>query len=132
MENLSRDIGGTLKRNSAMRVVRLPPDFRKPLDASPKANWEGFAPSHRKAYVDWVAEAKRPETRARRIVQAVERISRGKGAWDSSHRGSENEVERSKAGDRHRNAREGGGPRDRRPRPRHRHRACIGPPRRRD
>ena len=78
MENLSRDIGGTLKRNSAMRVVRLPPDFRKALDTSPKAkaNFESFAPSHRKAYVGWVAEAKRPETRARRIAGGLAHLPR--------------------------------------------------------
>jgi uncharacterized protein YdeI (YjbR/CyaY-like superfamily) len=30
--------------------------------------------NHRQAYLRWIAEAKRPETRARRVGQAIERI----------------------------------------------------------
>ena len=33
--------------------------------------------SHRREYVDWVEEAKRPETRARRIAATVERVREG-------------------------------------------------------
>lgn len=45
-----------------------------------KANgvWEAFAPSHRREYAEWIAEAKRDETRARRVAQAVEWIAEGK------------------------------------------------------
>jgi uncharacterized protein YdeI (YjbR/CyaY-like superfamily) len=34
--------------------------------------------SHRKDYVDWIKEAKREETRRRRIAKAVEMIRKGK------------------------------------------------------
>jgi uncharacterized protein YdeI (YjbR/CyaY-like superfamily) len=34
--------------------------------------------SHRKDYADWIEEAKRPETRERRVAKAVEMIREGK------------------------------------------------------
>ncbi len=34
--------------------------------------------SHQREYVEWVEEAKRPETRARRIASTVERVGAGK------------------------------------------------------
>jgi hypothetical protein len=42
-----------------------------------RATWDGLAPSHRREYVGWIEEAKRPETRARRVAQAVEMLSAG-------------------------------------------------------
>ena len=40
--------------------------------------FEVFSPSCKREYVDWIADAKRPETRDRRIAQAVEWIAEGK------------------------------------------------------
>ncbi|MHB1193606.1 MAG: YdeI/OmpD-associated family protein [Longimicrobiales bacterium] len=40
--------------------------------------FDAFPPSHRREYAEWIAEAKRPETRARRVAQAVEWIAEGK------------------------------------------------------
>ena len=34
--------------------------------------------THRKEYADWIEEAKRPETRKRRVAKAVELIREGK------------------------------------------------------
>lgn len=42
------------------------------------AAFKAFPPSHQREYVDWIAEAKREETRDRRIAQAVEWIAEGK------------------------------------------------------
>ena len=57
-----------------------PDDLRAALDAEPKAaaTFEGFPPSCRREYVEWVVEAKRPETRAKRVAQAVEWMAEGK------------------------------------------------------
>ncbi|HEX2764690.1 MAG TPA: YdeI/OmpD-associated family protein [Allosphingosinicella sp.] len=57
-----------------------PPDLRSALDAVPAAaaTFDGFPPSCRREYVEWVVDAKRPETRARRIAQAVEWMAQGK------------------------------------------------------
>ena len=42
------------------------------------AAFDGFAPSHRRDYIEWIADAKREDTRARRVSQAVEWIAEGK------------------------------------------------------
>jgi uncharacterized protein YdeI (YjbR/CyaY-like superfamily) len=57
-----------------------PEDLRAALDAEPKAAaaFDGFPPSCRREYVEWVTEAKRPETRAKRVAQAVEWMSEGR------------------------------------------------------
>jgi hypothetical protein len=48
------------------------------LAANPDAAqaFEGLSYSHSREYAEWVSEAKRPATRERRAVQAVERILR--------------------------------------------------------
>lgn len=56
------------------------PDFARALKRSAKAKrcFEGLAPSHRREYLEWIAEAKREATRERRIAQAVEWLGEGK------------------------------------------------------
>ena len=58
----------------------MPGDFSAALTASKEASavWGGFSPSARREYLDWVMEAKRVETRKKRIAQAVEWIAEGK------------------------------------------------------
>jgi uncharacterized protein YdeI (YjbR/CyaY-like superfamily) len=60
--------------------IEMPDDFRAALEANPKAaaTLEGFPPSARRDYLQWVVEAKRSETRASRIAQAVEWLAEGK------------------------------------------------------
>jgi hypothetical protein len=61
------------------RTVEVPDDFRRALTKNRKAlqTFDGFAYTHRKEYVQWIESAKRPETRQRRIADAVSRISQG-------------------------------------------------------
>jgi uncharacterized protein YdeI (YjbR/CyaY-like superfamily) len=61
-------------------AAETPADLRAALDAVPAAAaaFEAFPPGGRRDYVDWIEEAKRPETRARRIAQAVEWMAEGK------------------------------------------------------
>ncbi len=42
------------------------------------ATFEGFSPSHRREYVEWITEAKSEDTRQRRLEQAVEWMAEGK------------------------------------------------------
>lgn len=58
----------------------VPRDLKAALDGNPAAaaTFDGFPPSARRDYVDWVTEAKRDETRARRVAQAVEWLAEGK------------------------------------------------------
>jgi uncharacterized protein YdeI (YjbR/CyaY-like superfamily) len=56
------------------------PDFAAALDKAPKAKaaFEAFPPGCRREYLDWVSEAKREETRTKRIATAVEWLSEGR------------------------------------------------------
>lgn len=42
------------------------------------ATFENFSPSCRREYIEWIVEAKREETRQRRLAQAVEWMAQGK------------------------------------------------------
>lgn len=60
--------------------IPMPDDFAAELAKlqGARERFDGFAPSHRREYLEWVVEAKRPETRAKRIAQAAEWIAEGK------------------------------------------------------
>ena len=60
--------------------LETPDDLSAALDRAPaaRATFDGFPPSCRREYVEWVVDAKRPETRAKRIAQAVEWMAEGK------------------------------------------------------
>jgi uncharacterized protein YdeI (YjbR/CyaY-like superfamily) len=65
---------------AAKPELETPPDLDSALDANPaaRAAFDGFPPSGRREYVEWVVDAKRPETRGKRIAQAVEWMAEGK------------------------------------------------------
>lgn len=60
--------------------VEAPADLAAALDGNPaaRATFEAFPTSCKRDYVDWIVEAKREETRAKRLAQAVEWMSEGK------------------------------------------------------
>jgi hypothetical protein len=62
------------------RVVAPPPELAEALVGAPDARaiYDRLAYSHQKAYADWVAEAKRPETRLRRAAVALDRLREGR------------------------------------------------------
>ena len=59
---------------------QMPPEFATALKASKKASavFAAFSPSCKREYTEWIADAKRPETRDKRITQAIEWIAEGK------------------------------------------------------
>jgi hypothetical protein len=69
----------TLALDDAPREVEVPPALQEALDGDPEARrrFDGLAFSHRKEFARWVAEAKKDDTRARRVVQAVEMLHAG-------------------------------------------------------
>ena len=77
--SLAKDAGDTvefdLERDERSRSadVTVPPELVDALDADPKAKaaFDALAPSHRREYAEFVAEAKRPDTRLRRAAQTV-------------------------------------------------------------
>jgi uncharacterized protein YdeI (YjbR/CyaY-like superfamily) len=58
----------------------VPQDLRAALDANRKAaaTFDAFPPSCQREYVEWVTEAKRDETRVKRLNQAIEWMAEGK------------------------------------------------------
>lgn len=56
------------------------PEFRKALDGNPRARrtFDELTPGRRRQYVGWIATARRPETRDRRIARALELLEEGK------------------------------------------------------
>jgi hypothetical protein len=66
--------------DKSTRTVVVPDDFRLALSTQGEAliKFERLAYTHRKEYVQWIEGAKKPETRERRIKQAVEKIVSGK------------------------------------------------------
>jgi len=60
--------------------VEPPSEFAAALKKNKAAHaaYAAFSPSCKREYAEWIADAKRPETRERRIAQAVEWIAEGK------------------------------------------------------
>jgi uncharacterized protein YdeI (YjbR/CyaY-like superfamily) len=60
--------------------VEVPAEFTLALKKNKAANaaYAAFSPSCKREYAEWIADAKRPETRERRIAQAVVWIAEGK------------------------------------------------------
>lgn len=55
----------------------VPPDLKKAL-APVRAAWDKLSPSHKREHVKHVTEAKKPETRARRIAATLAALAKGK------------------------------------------------------
>lgn len=67
-------------KRAPARTVEVPPDLASALEKNGKARetFERFPPSHRREYVEWITEAKKPETRAARVATAVEWLALGR------------------------------------------------------
>ncbi len=69
-----------------VRAKAAKPDLEPPADLlaalaendAARGTFANFPPGSRRDYVEWIVEAKRPETRAKRIAQALEWMAEGK------------------------------------------------------
>ncbi len=70
----------TRSRKRPQGEVEIPGDFRAALkkDKRAQATFDAFPPSHRREYVEWITEAKREETRLKRMATALEWLAEGK------------------------------------------------------
>jgi len=70
----------SVKKTAAKKDIKAPEDFLAALKKNKKAlaTFEGFSPSHKREYIEWIVEAKREETRKNRIEQAIQWMSEGK------------------------------------------------------
>jgi hypothetical protein len=66
-----------LERDEEERTVELPGDLETALDPTTRATFDGLSFTHRREYVRWIEDAKREETRKRRIAKAVELLRDG-------------------------------------------------------
>jgi bifunctional DNA-binding transcriptional regulator/antitoxin component of YhaV-PrlF toxin-antitoxin module len=63
----------TVELEEAPRTIEVPPDLASALEqAGVRATFDAMSFTHRKEWVRSVEEAKKPETRARRVAGAVE------------------------------------------------------------
>ncbi|MEU4295126.1 YdeI/OmpD-associated family protein [Kribbella sp. NPDC026596] len=65
----------TVERDSAERTVEVPADLASALEeAGLREAFDGLSYSHRREHVNAINDAKKPETRARRITKALEML----------------------------------------------------------
>lgn len=67
----------------SVEALEDPDDLVAALDAVPEARerWDGFPPSARKAMLTWIVQAKRPETRRKRVTAIADAAARGERAY---------------------------------------------------
>ena len=74
--------GATVRSRPAVRrpEAEVPADLATLLAGHPKAAmvFEAFSPSHRREYIEWITEAKRDETRQKRLASTLEWLTEGK------------------------------------------------------
>jgi hypothetical protein len=66
----------TLEADDAPRVVEAPPDLKKALKGKQKAAWEKLSFSHQNEWVKALEDAKKPETRSRRLGQLLTELAK--------------------------------------------------------
>ena len=72
------DVDVQIVLDTAPREGAVPDDRAAAFDGAVRAQFDALAYSHRKEWVRWVDEAKKPETRAARIEKTVESLRAGK------------------------------------------------------
>jgi hypothetical protein len=75
-KNAGDSVHVTVKKDEAPRIVEIPDDFGNLLNQNPEveAYFEGLSFTHRKEYVRWIVEAKKQETREKRLQKAIEML----------------------------------------------------------
>jgi uncharacterized protein YdeI (YjbR/CyaY-like superfamily) len=74
------DVG--IEPDTAPREVTVPADLAEALagDAAAREFFGGLSYTHRKEWVRWIEEARRPETRATRLAKTIESLRTGQRA----------------------------------------------------
>ena len=84
MREQGRMTGTGMKRFENARIhkrrsPKLSPELQENLKTNKRAwkNFTALAPSYKRLYVDWIMDAKKKETRKRRLNEAIARLERG-------------------------------------------------------
>jgi Bacteriocin-protection, YdeI or OmpD-Associated/Domain of unknown function (DUF1905) len=66
-----------VENDEAPREVEVPPELTKALKRNRAARsvWDGLSFSHRREYVGYIVEAKKEETRARRVERTIQALT---------------------------------------------------------
>lgn len=74
------DVFVELEEDLEPRQVELPPDLQQALEENSTVydNFNQLSYTHQKEYVNWIIDAKRHETRQRRIQQMIAMLEQGK------------------------------------------------------
>jgi hypothetical protein len=77
---LESEVDVVLELDTEPREVEVPPALAAALEEHPelKEKFDKLAFTHRKEYASWISEAKRDETRAKRVQQALEMLGEGR------------------------------------------------------
>ncbi len=75
-KSIGDTVAVTLAEDTKPRTIEVPVDFKQALKKAPEADsfFQKLSYTHKKEYVNWITEAKKEETRIRRIVKAVEML----------------------------------------------------------
>jgi hypothetical protein len=68
---LGQQVAIELERDVEVRTVDVPDDLAAALDDGSRAFFDGLSYTSRKEYIRWITEAKRAETRTRRVAKAA-------------------------------------------------------------
>lgn len=66
-----------LDRDDEPRVIDLPVEVEKALTVRARSIFDALPYTHQREYVEWITEAKRDETRERRLAKMVEMLEDG-------------------------------------------------------
>ena len=81
-EQIGKNVGDTIEvtitRDESERDIEIPEEFAKLLKKEKLlASFERLSYSHRREYIRWITEAKREETRQKRLAKSIEMLHSG-------------------------------------------------------
>ena len=73
-------VSAPARNRTVKKPLPEPPELIRALKGSAAARktWVAFPPGHRREYIEWISEARREETRARRVAATIEWLAEGK------------------------------------------------------
>ena len=79
-KNAGDTVKVTVQRDLEERIVDIPDELLALLDANPREQqfFDQLSFTNRKEYARWISDAKRPETKEKRLAQTLEKLKLGK------------------------------------------------------
>jgi uncharacterized protein YdeI (YjbR/CyaY-like superfamily) len=74
------DVDVEIELDTAVRDVAVPPDLAAAFAAEPsvQAFFDQLSFTHRKEWVRWIEDAKKPETRLTRLTKSIDELRKGR------------------------------------------------------